>query len=46
MANGETQGYITTKEAAEEGGYEASNALFSYETGLLFVEKTLEMCKA
>ncbi|MGM0771788.1 MAG: neutral/alkaline non-lysosomal ceramidase N-terminal domain-containing protein [Halobacteriota archaeon] len=45
MANGETQGYITTKEAADEGGYEASNALFSYETGQLFVEKTLEMCK-
>ncbi len=41
-ANGEMQGYIVTKEAAEEGGYEASNSLFSYEAGEIFVNKTLE----
>jgi hypothetical protein len=28
MANGELQGYLVTEEALEEGGYEASNALF------------------
>ena len=33
-------GYIITKEAADEGGYEASNVLFNYETGNLLVEKT------
>ena len=44
MANGETQGYIVTKEAADEGGYEASNALFSYKTGEALVQKTLELC--
>jgi neutral ceramidase len=42
LANGEMQGYVVTKEAAEEGGYEASNALFSYQAGDIFVDKTLE----
>lgn len=41
-ANGEMQGYIVTKDAADEGGYEASNSLFSYESGDIFVNKTLE----
>ena len=41
-ANGEMQGYIVTKEAFEEGGYEASNALFDYRSGEMFVNKTLE----
>jgi len=41
MANGENQGYITTKEAEAEGGYEASNALFPPEAGDIFVKKTL-----
>jgi hypothetical protein len=40
LSSGELQGYIVTREAAEEGGYEASNALFSYETGDIFVEET------
>lgn len=44
LANGEMQGYITTKEAAEEGGYEASNALFASDTGELLVQKTLALC--
>ena len=42
LANGEMQGYVVTKEAAQEGGYEASNALFSYQAGEIFVNKTLE----
>jgi hypothetical protein len=33
LANGELQGYIVTSEAAREGGYEASNALFGPEGG-------------
>lgn len=45
LANGEMQGYIVTEEAAEEGGYEASNSLFSCEIGGVFVAKTLEMLK-
>jgi neutral ceramidase len=43
LANGEMQGYIVTKQAADEGGYEASNSLFSYEAGEIFVNKTLEV---
>jgi hypothetical protein len=43
VANGEMQGYIVTKEAFDEGGYEASNAMFSYEAGEIFVDKTLEI---
>jgi neutral ceramidase len=45
MANGEMQGYIVTEEAALEGGYEASNALFSHETGAILVRKTVELCR-
>jgi hypothetical protein len=44
LANGELQGYIVTEEAAREGWYEASNALFaSPESGDLLVESTLEL---
>lgn len=43
LANGEMQGYIVTRQAAEEGGYEASNALFSYEAGNVFVDETLKL---
>lgn len=43
LANGELQGYVVTEEAALEGGYEASNTLFSHKTGGLFVKKTLEL---
>jgi len=45
LANGEMQGYIVTKEAFDEGGYEASNAMFNYETGEIFVKETLELLK-
>ena len=43
LANGEFQGYIVTPEAAAEGGYEASNGLFSCESGPLLVDRTIEM---
>lgn len=42
-ANGEMQGYIVTKEAFDEGGYEASNALFDYRSGETFVDETLKL---
>jgi hypothetical protein len=44
-ANGELQGYIVTKEANDEGGYEASNALLSYESGDIMVQKTAELLR-
>lgn len=43
LANGELQGYIVTREAAEEGGYEASNSLFSHEAGDVFVRETKKL---
>jgi hypothetical protein len=43
MANGELQGYIVTKEADDEGGYEASNAMFSYESGDLLVQASIAL---
>jgi hypothetical protein len=43
MANGELQGYVVTEEAAAEGGYEASNALFGPEAGRRLVEATEEL---
>jgi neutral ceramidase len=45
LANGELQGYIVTEEAAEEGGYEASNGLFSHTSGPIIVEKTRQLLK-
>jgi neutral ceramidase len=43
LANGELQGYIVTKEAAEEGGYEASNGIFDYKSGEVLVSETLHL---
>jgi neutral ceramidase len=43
LANGELQGYITTEQAAEEGGYEASNAIFAPQSGQALVEATLRL---
>ncbi len=40
LANGELQGYIVTPEAEEEGGYEASNAMFGSETGQMLIDET------
>ncbi len=42
-ANVDLQGYIVTEEAAQEGGYEASNSLFPAKCGQILVEKTLKM---
>jgi hypothetical protein len=43
-ANGELQGYLVTAQAAEDGGYEASNALFrSPDSGELLVGATREL---
>ena len=44
-ANGELQGYITTKEAVDKGYYEAGNSLFSWESGVVLVDKTTELIK-
>jgi len=44
LANGETQGYLVTAQAVEEGGYEASNSLFrNPDSGNLLVRTTLQM---
>lgn len=43
LANGNLNGYVTTEEAAQEGGYEASSGLISYEAGNILVEKTIEL---
>ncbi|SDC47068.1 neutral/alkaline non-lysosomal ceramidase N-terminal domain-containing protein [Niabella drilacis] len=40
LVNGELQGYIVTPEAAAEGVYEASNAVFDPSCGALLVAKT------
>ncbi len=46
-ANGELLGYLVTAEAVEEGGYEASNALFaSPESGNLLVKASLDLLAA
>jgi len=45
LANGELQGYIVTAQAADQGGYEASNALFSHKSGEILIDKTLKMLK-
>jgi neutral ceramidase len=43
-ANGELQGYLVTKQAADEGGYESLNAIFrSPEGGELLVKMTLDL---
>lgn len=46
LANGELQGYLVTAKAVEEGGYEASNALFrSPESGRMLVDTTIELLR-
>lgn len=44
-ANGELQGYITTKEAYEKGFYEAGNSFFDYRAGEILMEKTINLLK-
>lgn len=43
LANGELQGYIVTKLAAERGSYEASNATFDHTSGDVLVKETLHL---
>ena len=44
LANGETQGYMVTAQAVEEGGYEASNCVFlNPDSGDLLVRTTVKM---
>lgn len=45
LANGELQGYISTKEANEKGYYEASNSLFDYTSGDILLNETLQELK-
>jgi neutral ceramidase len=45
LANGELQGYIVTREAAKQGIYEASNAIFDHSSGDLLLETTLRLLK-
>ncbi|WP_298649922.1 neutral/alkaline non-lysosomal ceramidase N-terminal domain-containing protein [uncultured Proteiniphilum sp.] len=42
-ANGELQGYITTKEAVDKGFYEAGNSLFDYRSGGILIKKTIDL---
>ena len=46
LANGELQGYLVTEEAAAEGGYEASNAIFGPASGGLLVTTSLELLRS
>jgi hypothetical protein len=42
-ANGELQGYITTKEAHEKGFYEAGNSFFDHRAGDILMNKTIQL---
>lgn len=46
LANSDLQGYIVTPEAEREGGYEASNAVFSASSGAQLVAATLRLLQA
>ncbi|MEX0745538.1 MAG: neutral/alkaline non-lysosomal ceramidase N-terminal domain-containing protein [Phycisphaeraceae bacterium] len=44
LANGELQGYLVTREAVDEGGYEAGNAIFaSPESGVRLVRAAADL---
>ena len=43
LVNGELQGYLVTPEAAEAGGYEAANSLFSPQAGRIMVDAALAL---
>lgn len=45
-ANGELQGYIVTKEAHDQGFYEAGNSFFKYKAGDLMLKETIEALKS
>lgn len=42
-ANGELQGYITTKEAMDKGFYEAGNSFFDYRSGEILIKETIKL---
>lgn len=43
LSNGALAGYLVTREAEEEGGYEASNSIFPANAGEVIVEKVVTM---
>ena len=43
LSNGVLAGYIVTKEAEQEGGYEASNSIFPSKSGLVITNEVLAM---
>lgn len=43
MSNGVLAGYLVTEQAEQEGGYEASNSIFTAEGGKLTLDKIKEM---
>lgn len=43
LVNGNLQGYIVTPEAAAEGGYEATNAVFAPDSGAILVATALRL---
>jgi neutral ceramidase len=46
LANGELHGYIVTREAADEGGYEASNTLWGPEAGEKLLEESVRLMES
>lgn len=45
LVNGHLQGYIVTPQAATEGGYEATNAVFAPESGAILVDAALGLLR-
>jgi hypothetical protein len=45
LVNGDLQGYIVTEEAAAQGGYEATTALFDPTAGRVLVDQALELSR-
>lgn len=45
LVNGDLQGYIVTPEAAAAGGYEATNAIFSSDSGAILVKTAVALVK-
>ena len=45
LSNGVFAGYLVTKEAEDEGGYEASNSIFPASAGEVILEKVLDLLK-
>ena len=46
MSNGVLAGYLVTEEAEKEGGYEASNSIFTSKGGAVTIQKIQEMLNA